>query len=98
MKRLIAIVGGGIAAALAVLALLLGWLQTGPGKAWLADAVGAALSDASRNVDGERHHAASCRSIFHVGEIVIADEDGPRLRVERRRDRHSARAIFWPAG
>ncbi len=93
MKRLIAIVGGGIAVMLGVLALLLGGLQTGPGKAWLADAIGAALSDASGTVTVSRI-TGFVPFDLHVGEIVIADRDGPRLRVENAAITISARDLL----
>ncbi len=78
MKRALRIAGGGVLALLLVLALGFAVLQTGPGKAWLAARIGAALSDAQEQVTVGAIEGPVPFD-FRVRAVAIADRAGPRL-------------------
>src|SRR6185437_12787002 len=81
LRKALKIAGGIVAALLLVLAAGFGLLQTGPGKAWLAQRLAVALSGPSGS--------ATIRGIegvvpfdMRVAKIELADAQGPRLTIE----------------
>src|SRR6185437_12210317 len=81
LRKALKIAGGIVAALLLVLAAGFGLLQTGPGKAWLAQRLAVALSGPSGS--------ATITGIegvvpfdMPVAKIELADAQGPRLTIE----------------
>ena len=75
------LLGGAIVAALALVALAYGWLQTEGGRNWLAGAAGRMLSDDSETatVSGI---SGRVPFDFSIASVVIADKNGPRLTID----------------
>src|SRR5690348_14554104 len=81
LRRVLKIAGGALAGLLLVLALAFGLLQTGPGKAWLAQRLAMALSGAagSATISGIE---GLVPFDMRVAKIELADAQGPRIVLE----------------
>ncbi|HWG79193.1 MAG TPA: translocation/assembly module TamB domain-containing protein [Stellaceae bacterium] len=81
LRRALKIAGGALAGLLLAVALAFGLLQTGPGKAWLAQRLAAALSG-----PGGRATVTGIAGLvpfdMRVAKIELADAQGPRLIIE----------------
>ncbi|HEX6842404.1 MAG TPA: hypothetical protein VF113_12775, partial [Stellaceae bacterium] len=81
LRRTLKIAGAAFAGLLLVLALAFGLLQTGPGKAWLAQRLATALSGPG----GEATITGIAGLVpfdMRVAKIELADAQGPRLIIE----------------
>ncbi|HKW55070.1 MAG TPA: hypothetical protein VJO12_15360, partial [Stellaceae bacterium] len=81
LRRALKIAGATVAGLLLVLALAFGLLQTGPGKAWLAQRLAAALSG-----PGGQATVTGIRGLvpfdMRISRIELADAQGPRLTID----------------
>jgi translocation and assembly module TamB len=80
LRRALKIAGGGVAALLLALALACGLLQTGPGKAWLAQRAGFWLSRPAEQVSITGIHGLVPFDM-RIAKIELADAQGPRVTV-----------------
>ncbi len=80
LRRALKLAGGAVLGLLLALALAFGLLQTGPGKAWLAQRVGGWLSSPA-----ERVTITGIGGLvpfdMRVAKIELADAQGPRVAV-----------------
>src|SRR6185437_3656079 len=81
LRRALKIAGGALAGLLLAVALAFGLLQTGPGKAWLAQRLAAALSgpDGRATITGI---AGLVPFDMRVARIELADAQGPRVTID----------------
>ena len=81
LRRALKIAGGVVAGLLLTLALAFGLLQTGPGKAWLAQRLSGALSGpgAPATITGIQ---GLVPFDMRVGKIELADAQGPRITID----------------
>ena len=93
VKRALGIAAGAGVAALLMLVLAFAAVQTGAGKAWLAGAIGTALSDPSERVTVSGLDGVVPFDL-RIGGIVWTDAAGPRLRVDGVRLELSARDLL----
>jgi translocation and assembly module TamB len=78
MRKTVKRAGGGLLGLLLALALGLALAQTRPGKLWLAEIIGRALSDASDHVTLTQLTGFVPFNMA-VEQIIVADANGPRL-------------------
>src|SRR6185312_16657295 len=81
LRKSLKVAGGTLAALVLVLVAGFGLLQTGPGKAWLAQRLAAALSGpgGQATVSGI---AGLVPFDMRIARIELADAQGPRLTIE----------------